>query len=89
MEENETDKQVRQVKSLRRSIDEVIQEVRQVKSSREVSLTITKLQEGVMWLGMELKRIGQENPGLISPPYPDGKNPENTKIQPVAGGLKL
>lgn len=39
-------------------IDQAIQEIKQMPPSRERSLAITKLQEGVMWLGMDLKRLG-------------------------------
>jgi hypothetical protein len=32
------------------------------RSSRERSLAVTKLQEAIMWLGMDLKAIAEENP---------------------------
>jgi hypothetical protein len=70
-------------KELRRDLDAQIQKVKSLPPSRERSLTITKLQEAVMWLGMDLKRLNDSNP------YPDGKDPSNTRIQPVADGLKL
>ena len=76
-------------KELRRDTDAIIQRVRELPSSRERSLTITKLQEGVMWLGMDLKRINDANPGTIPNPYPSSKDPSNTKIEPTADGLKL
>jgi hypothetical protein len=77
-----------QVKTLRRDIDAQIQQVKSLKSSRELSLVITKLQEGVMWLGMELKRVN-ELTGVGTNPYPNSKDPSNTKIEPTADGLKL
>ena len=77
------------VKSLRREADLIIQSTKKLPPSRERALAITKFQEGVMWLGMDLKRIGEENPGYLTSPYPDSKNPENTKINPTADGLKL
>lgn len=43
-------------KRLRQEIDTKIQEVRELPASRERSIAITKLQEAVMWLGMDLKR---------------------------------
>lgn len=47
-------------------------------------MCITKLQEAVMWLGMDLKRLGTPNP------YPSSKDPSTgTKIEPTADGLKL
>lgn len=54
-------------KQLRKDIDEKIQEIKNLPPSRERSLAITKLQEGVMWLGMDLKRLNEENP------YPSSK----------------
>ena len=83
------DQQIVAVKTFRRDIDEVIQRVKDLPGSRERSLTITKLQEGVMWLGMDLKRINESSPGSIENPYPNSKDPSNTKIDPTADGLKL
>ena len=76
-------------KESRRDIDLIIQRVKALPSSRERSLAITKLQEGVMWLGMDLKRIGEITPGSLANPYPNSKDPSNTKIDPTAEGLKL
>ena len=71
-------------KRLRKEIDEKIQQVKNLPPSRERSLAVTKLQEAVMWLGMELKRLGEKNP------YPSSKDPETgTQIEPTADGLKL
>ena len=71
-------------KALRKTIDAIIQEVKDLPISRERSLAITKLQEAVMWLGMDLKRLGNENP------YPSSKDPSTgDKIEPTADGLKL
>ncbi len=77
------DGHVRQVKSLRQGLDGQLQSMKALPSSREVSLSITKIQEGIMWLGMELKRLGEANP------YPNSYNSENTKIEPTADNLKL
>ena len=60
-----------------------------VRASRERSICITKLQEAVMWLGLDLKAINEENPGAQENPYPNSKDPSNTKIEPTADGLKL
>lgn len=71
-------------KTLRKTIDAIIQEVKNLPASRERSLAITKLQEAVMWLGMDLKRLGNPNP------YPSSKDPSTgSKIEPTADGLKL
>lgn len=76
-------------KELRRDIDTQIQKVKDLPKSRERALCITKLQEAVMWLGMDLKRINEENPGAQENPYPNSKDPSNTKIEPTADNLKL
>jgi hypothetical protein len=52
-------------------------------------LALTKLQEAVMWLGMDLKAIGEENPGFVTNPYPSSKDPGTTTIEPTADGLKM
>lgn len=70
-------------KKLRQQIDSSIQMIKYLPASRERSLAITKLQEGVMWLGMDLKRLGEANP------YPNSKDPSNIKIEPTADNLKL
>lgn len=78
------EQEVTENKRLRREIDAKIQEVKDLPASRERSLCITKLQEAVMWLGMDLKRLGTNNP------YPSSKDPATgTVIDPTADGLKL
>ena len=76
-------------KECRRDGDALIQRIKAMPPSRERALAITKFQEGVMWLGMDLKRINDENPGAMPNPYPNSKDPSNTKIEPTADGLKL
>lgn len=76
--------EIPKVKQLRKDIDDVIQRVKTLDGCREVSICITKLQEAVMWLGMDLKRIGDTNP------YPNSKDPSTgTKIDPTADNLKF
>ena len=71
-------------KQLRKDLDEKIQEVKNLPPSRERSICITKLQEAVMWLGMDLKRLNDTNP------YPSSKDPSTgDKIEPTADGLKF
>lgn len=70
-------------KQARKDGDVVIQTVKSLPPSRERALAITKLQEAVMWLGMDLKRLGADNP------YPNSRNTENTTIDPTADGLTL
>jgi hypothetical protein len=88
-EANQIDAEIRTVKDLRQSIDLQIQRVKALSPSRERALVITKLREGVMWLGMDLKRINEANPGASPNPYPNSKDPSNTKIEPTADGLEL
>ncbi len=70
-------------KQLRVDLDVKLQELKALEPSRERSLAITKLQECVMWLGMDLKRLGGPNP------YPNSYKPENNTVEPTADGLKL
>lgn len=81
--------EIKEVKAQRQGIDEHIQMIKSYPSTRERALAITKLQEAVMWLGMDLKRINESNPSACPNPYPNSKDPSNTKIEPTADGLKL
>ncbi len=74
---------IRQAKEFRVALDGVLQLMKARPSSRECALAITKTQEAIMWLGMELKRLGTDNP------YPNSYKPENTVVDPTADGLKL
>lgn len=76
-------------KQCRVGLDNMLQSVKQLPPSREVSLTVTKVQEAVMWLGMNLKRINEIAPDKCPNPYPNSKNPSNTLIEPTADNLKL
>ena len=76
--------EIPKIKQLRKDIDYVIQRVKALDGCREVNICITKLQEAVMWLGMDLKRINDTNP------YPNSKDPSTgTKIDPTTDNLKL
>ena len=72
-------------KGLRQELDQRIQVLKNAsRQSRERSIAITKLQEAVMWLGMDLKALNEPNP------YPSSKDPSTgDKIEPTADGLKL
>ena len=72
-------------KEWRVELDEVLQRMKGniVRTSRERSLAITKLEECIMWLDMDLKAIGTPNP------YPNSYKPENSIVDPTADGLKL
>lgn len=85
-------------KQWRKDLDEVLQKIKRgsdvnrerltsddhPRASRERSLAVTKLQEAIMWLGMDLKDIG-ETPN----PYPHSYDPSSPVIEPTADGLKL
>lgn len=73
-----------EIKQLRKNIDNIIQRVCKLEKCRETSLVITKLEEAVMWLGMDLRRLNQPNP------YPNSKDPSTgCKIEPAADNLKF
>lgn len=78
----QVEEQIKDIKSLRVELDGTLQKIRN-HSSREVSLSITKVQEAIMWLGMELKRLGAVNP------YPNSYKPENAVVEPTADNLQL
>lgn len=89
---------IAQTKQLRKELDEVLQNLRRdsdreftgirsplhpVRSSAERTIAMRKIQEAIMWLGMDLKALGTPSP------YPDSYNPESPVIEPTADGLKL
>lgn len=89
-----------ETKQFRKDLDAVLQRMKIsshprsalqcARSSRERLLAITKLQEAIMWLGMDLKAISEESPDIGIPnPYPESYNPESPIIEPTADGLKL
>jgi hypothetical protein len=86
----EAEAEIVAAKTNRRDIDAIIQRIKEQQPfSFERNLAITKLQEAVMWLGMDLKRINEENSGIQENPYPSSKDPSTLKIEPTADGLKL
>ena len=88
---------ITQTKQFRKDLDAVLSNIKRatreypcnvgeevhVRESRERSIAITKLQEAIMWLGMDLKDLGTPNP------YPQSYNPESPVVEPSADGLKL
>lgn len=74
---------IKTVKQHRKDLDDVLQRIKGSGPSREVSLAVTKVQEAVMWLGMELKRLGNPTP------YPTGYDSTSSRVEPTADGLKL
>ena len=81
---NELTKDIVANKTLRQNLDAELQALKSLSGSRERSLAITKLQECIMWLGMDLKRLNEPNP------YPSSKDPSTgDKIEPTADNLKF
>jgi hypothetical protein len=88
---------IAQTKQFRKDLDAVLSNLKRatgeypcnageevhVRKSRERSLAVTKIQEAIMWLGMDLKDIGAPNP------YPHSYDPTSPVIEPTADGLKL
>jgi hypothetical protein len=71
-------------KERRVELDAVLQKIKSSpRQSRERSLAITKLQEAIMWLGMDLKAQH------VPTPYPSSYDPSTRTIEPTADGLKL
>lgn len=81
---NELTKDIVANKTLRQNLDAELLTLKSLSGSRERSLAITKLQECIMWLGMDLKRLNEPNP------YPSSKDPSTgDKIEPTADNLKF
>ena len=75
---------IQETTQFRKDLDGKLQDIKNSeRKSRERSLTITKLQEAIMWLGMDLKDLGNPDP------YPNSKDPSNTIVEPTADNLKL
>ena len=81
-----TEQRIIEIKQFRKDLDEVLQKMKEISgfyNTRERSLSVIKLQECIMWLGMELKELGSQNP------YPNSYDTSNAKVDPVSDGLKL
>lgn len=76
-------------KELRRDLDAQLQKLRGLAPSREHALVVTKLQEAIMWLGMNLKQLNEKRPAPEPRPYPSSYDPSTTKVEPTADNLKL
>ena len=81
--EHKLESEIKLDKQLRKDLDALLYKLQEADKSRERSIAITKLQEAIMWLGMDLKRLGTPNP------YPESKNPESPVVHPTADGLKM
>lgn len=74
LEDMSAEAQIKADKQLRLDLDLRLQDLKSLPSSPERKLSITKLQECIMWLGMDLKRLASPNP------YPDSYDPSNSKV---------
>jgi predicted nucleotide-binding protein len=90
---------IRAAKQNRKDLDGVLQQVKELKSAvvganpddcedkseaiANTQLAIRDAESAIMRLGMVLKHIGNPNP------YPESYNPDSTKVEPTADGLKL
>lgn len=80
----QTEYYIKDTKKLRVELDAILQGIKASdRKSIERSISITKLQEAIMWLGMDLKDLGTPTP------YPNSYNPSNAIVEPTADGLKL
>lgn len=78
---------IRETKQTRRHLDAHLQEMRAMqgrRASRARAIALTKLQEAIPWLGMDLNELASEHN-----PYPQSLNPESSEIAPPADGLRL
>lgn len=95
--------EVAQTKQFRQDLDGVLQRLKSAsdtnrerrtsddrpRGSRERSIAITKIQEAIMWLGMDLKAMNEEGKDGCDNPYPQSYNPASPVIEPTADGLTM
>lgn len=72
------EKEIKQIKQFRVDLDKILQSVIKSGKSREKSLSITKIEESIMWLGKELARLNAVTP------YKESMNPNNSQVEPTA-----
>ncbi|HVX56936.1 MAG TPA: hypothetical protein VHA37_04340 [Candidatus Saccharimonadales bacterium] len=85
---------VADTKQFRVDLDGVLQRLKDAPhpatwTSRERALAITKIQEAIMWLGMDLKAMKEAGLSDAPNPYPSSYDPSSPTIEPTAQGLKL
>lgn len=72
-------------KHYRKDLDEILQRLKaSAHQSRERSIAITKIQEAIMWLGMDLKELAGGKSC-----YKHGYDPQSPEVEPTADGLEL
>jgi hypothetical protein len=84
-EQTEKEMFIKTGKQYRKDLDEVLQRIKgDCRTSRERSLCVTKVQEAIMWLGMDLKAL---NDGVSC--YSSGYDPTSAVVEPTADGVKF
>lgn len=91
--DQETAQKITEVKSLRADITALVERVNKVIKTggagvAEATLCKRELQSSCHWLGETLREIDKTNPGAAPTPYPNSKDPSNTKIDPPAPELR-
>ena len=80
-------KTVSSIKELRRNLDAILQRVDSLefinKNFVPKEIVHLKIVEAIMWLGICLKELGELDP------YPESRNPNSQRIEPISDGLKL
>lgn len=76
-----TENEIIATKQIRIDIDDIIRRIKDMPVSAESHMSLIKLQEAIMWMGMNLKRLGTPNP------YPNSRNTNNEKVDKTADGL--
>ena len=89
METTEINAAIIRTKEMRVELDRTLQVLKNLTPSRERALAVTKVQEAIMWLGMDLKRLNELQPTPAPGPYPSSYDPSTPKVEPTADGLKL
>lgn len=82
-------------KQLRKDADAVLSAVKWQQSdtelqkvgARERALVRNNLEEAIMWAGMLLKAINEEQPGVAPDPYPQSRDPQSPVVEPTADGV--
>lgn len=71
------ERDVLETKALRVYLDTAVVRVKNLNKSRSTALTLTKLDEAIMWLGQNLRELDTPNP------YPNSRE-QNTTIDPLS-----
>lgn len=78
-----TEEQIIETKQLRKDLDDIIQKLRAQPCCEEVQHARHYATNTLMWLGMNLKRLGNPNP------YPNSRDTSNAIVDKTDAGLKI